>query len=53
MAQFENMQKKNFGKKVLNVTTVNLFSNKKSTFSWIFYAFLFQPLIKGKYVPIL
>ena len=54
MAQFANMQKKNFGKKVLNVTTVNLFSNKKFKVLWRFFdAFLFQPLIKGKYIPIL
>ena len=54
MAQFANMQKKNFGKKVLNVTTVNLFSNKKFNVLWVFFdAFLFQPLIKGNYVPIL
>ena len=52
MAQFANMQKKNFGKKVLNVTTVNLIKN--STFYGFFFdAFLFQPLIKGNYVPIL
>ena len=54
MAQFANMQKKIFGKKVMNVTTVKLFSNKKSNVLWLFFdTFLFQPLIKGKYLPIL
>ena len=46
--------KKIFGKKVLNVTTVKLFSNKKKQrFMGFFDVFLFQPLIKGKYLPIL
>ena len=42
MAQFANMQKIIFGKKVLNVTTVKLISKKE-----------FEPLIKGKNIPIL
>ena len=46
--------KKFFGKKVLKVTTVNLFSNKRNQcFMGFFDAFLFQPLIKGEYTPIL
>ena len=53
MAQFEKLQKKIFGKKILNVTTVKLFSNKKiNTFMGFFDAFLFQPLIKGKKITI-
>ena len=35
----------------MNVTTVKLFSNKKSTFYGFFDAFLFQPSIKS--IPIL
>ena len=54
MAQFEKLQKKIFGKKILNVTTVKLFSNKKNQHLMGFFdAFLFQPLIKGKYITIL
>ena len=43
------MAKKNFGKKILNVTTVKLFFNKKFNVLWVF---LFQPLSKGRYIPI-
>ena len=53
MAQFANVQKKILWKKVLNVTTVKLFSNKKERFMDFFDAFLSQCLIKGKYIPIL
>ena len=50
----KHAKKKFLGKKVLNVSTVKLFSNKKKQrFMGFFYAFLFQPLIKGKYLPIL
>ena len=49
MAQFANTQKIFLEKKVLNVTTVKLFSNKKNQcFMGFLGAFLFQPLIKGK-----
>ena len=42
-----------FGKRVLNVTTVKLFSKKNQRFMDFLDAFLFQPLIKGKCIPIL
>ena len=48
------LAKKNLGKKILNVTNLKLFFNKKFNVLWgFFYVFLFQPLIKGKYIPIL
>jgi hypothetical protein len=47
-------RKKIFGKKILNVTTVQLFSNKKNIALWVFFnSFLFQLLIKSNYIPIL
>ena len=41
------------GKKILNVTTVKLFLIKNQRFMGFFDAFLFQPLNKDKYIPIL
>ena len=53
MAKFAKHAKKILVKKVLNVTTANLFSIKKnSTFKGVFDVFLFQSLIKSKYLPI-
>ena len=45
--------KNNYGKKILNVTTVKLFPRIEiQGFGGIFYAFLFQPLKKDKYLSI-
>ena len=46
MAQFANTQKIFHEKKILNVTTVELFSNQRYCMGF-FDAFLFHTLIKG------
>ena len=52
MAQFANMQQNIFGKQVLNVTTVNLSSNKRFNVLWGFLMpFCFKLYLKVNINP--